>query len=227
MCGTWQRLNPEARVHLAYGGSADTFALLTWADRTFINDARLRTRDPQRERQSYCGVMKAVIGTLSGSTVDRVLMVECDVVPLKEGLVNYLLQRECEEKADVMGVRLQRVDGTGHPHVLAHEFHAGFDVWLENPVRPGTKVVLMMLGCLTWWKWEAFVRTAEVPEPLPVYLELAMPTTAHQLGFRVRDLPEFVPDVESTGELDDQVEERRKKGRWVLHPCKTAWKRPR
>ena len=126
MCGMWQRLNPDALIHVAYGGPEDTFAALAWPRRTFIRDPRLRTRDHQRERQSYRGIMQDVAAALSGSAVARVLLVECDVVPLRERLVEYLMTREAEEQAQVLGVGLRRVDGTSHPHFLAHQSHRHF-----------------------------------------------------------------------------------------------------
>ena len=224
MCAMWQRLNPDAVIHLAYGGRREVFGQIAWPHRTFVADERLRTRDHQRERQSYQGVMRAVSLGTAQEPVDRVLMVECDVLPLRPGLVEYLSAREREEAADVLGVRLRRVDGTGHPHVLAHESHPNFAGWLGASVRPEKETVLMMLGCLTWWTWEAFTAVATTLEPLPIYLELAMPTMAHQRGFRVRDLPELVPDMSPLGELGHLAESRRAASRWVLHPCKNCWR---
>lgn len=224
MVARWQDLNPDARIHLAYGGREEVFGQIGWPDKSFISDPRLRTRDHQRERQSYAGVMREAVAALGGGGVDRVMMVECDVVPLRTGLVGYLAGREREERADVLGARLRRVDGTGHPHVLAHEFSPKFEELLKKSVRAEKEVVLMMLGCLTWWTWEAFVAVAKEVEPMPVYLELAMPTMAHLLGFRVRDLPEFEWDMEPVGELGHLVEERTAAGRWVLHPCKKVWR---
>jgi hypothetical protein len=224
MVATWQVLNPEASVWVAYGGSHENFVRIEGIAKCFVEDPRLRTRDHQRERQSYAGVMKAVVGALGAQLVDRVLMVECDVMPLRRGLVEYLVSREHEERADVLGARLQRVDGTGHPHVLAHAFDRGFESWLSGSVRAEKEVVLMMLGCLTWWKWRAFAEVAMATEPMPVYLELAMPTMAHLLGYRVRDLPEFHPDMEPLGELDHLIDLRKAERRWVLHPCKRVWR---
>jgi hypothetical protein len=224
MCRTWQDLNPDTLVHVAYGGPAETFAALTWPHCSYIQDPRLRTRDHQRERQSYRGLMQETAAALAASRIDRVLMAECDVVPLRPGLAAYLIQREEEEQAQVLGSRLRRVDGTSHPHFLAHASHPSYQEWLKGSVRRDQEVLLMMLGCLTWWTWEAFAATATAPEPMPVYLELALPTTPHLLGFRVRDLPEFASDMEPVGELEGEVAQRRAAGRWVVHPCKKAWR---
>lgn len=224
MAEAWQRLNPEAEIHVAYGGAEERFAEVHWPRRTWIGDARLRTRDHQRERQSYRGLMQAMAESLGGRGVDRVVLVECDVAPLQPGLAAFLNRRGAEERADVLGARLRRVDGTSHPHYLAHLSHPQFQSWLEGTVRPEADVVLMMLGCLTWWTWEAFVATARAAEPLPVYLELAMPTTAHHLGFRVRGLPEWDEDLAPLGERAAEREERAAAGAWVLHPCKELWR---
>jgi hypothetical protein len=225
MVRVWGELNPEAVVHVAYGGREEVFREILWPGKSFVADVRLRTRDHQRERQSYRGVMQAVVEGVGIGDEDRVILVECDVFPLREGLVDYLAGRAAEEKADVLGARLRRADGTCHPHVLAHEFHPAFGEWLGASVREDKSVVLMMLGSLSWWTGRAFRAAAFFPEPLPVYLELAMPTAAHLAGFRVRDLPEFYDDMEPLGELGHLIEERRQAGRWVLHPCKMVWKK--
>ena len=149
MCRTWQRLNPDAKIHVAYGGTAATFQALDWPDRSFIEDPRLRTRDHQRERQSYRGIMQAAVADLAGSATKHILMVECDVVPLQPGLVHYLEERARMENADVLGVKLLRADGTSHPHFLAHQSHPQFNTWLEQSIREDQGVVLMTLGCLT------------------------------------------------------------------------------
>lgn len=224
MCGMWQRLHPEARIHVAYGGTAENFSTLDWPDRTWIPDPRLRTRDHQRERQSYQGVMRGVSQALAGSGTQRILMVECDVVPLREGLIDYLTSREQEEKAQVLGTRVLRVDGTSHPHYLAHQSHPLFQQWLDQSIRPEKETVMMMMGCLTWWTWEAFAAVAAAPEPMPVYLELAMPTTAHHLGYRVRSLPELDDSLEPLGEVSGKLAQWRSEGRRVAHPCKHMWK---
>ncbi|MDB6072326.1 MAG: hypothetical protein JWL81_3497 [Verrucomicrobiales bacterium] len=226
MVAEWARLNPKARILVAYGGREEVLAEVAWDEKVFISDPRLRTRDHQRERQSYLGIMRAVTAhaEAKGWAGGPVILAECDVVPLRAGLADYLAERAATEGADVLGARLRRVDGTGHPHVLAHEFHPRFQEWLAGSIREDKSVVLMMLGCLTWWSWEAFKAISETAEPMPVYLELAMPTAAHQLGFRVRGLPEWEADMEPLGELEQELEARRQAGRWVLHPCKKIWR---
>lgn len=210
---------------LAYGGREETFERLEWPDRCFIADGRLRTRDHQRERQSYRGVMSACAERLAGTGVRRVLLAECDVAPLRPGLTERMERLREEEGADMLGVHLRRVDGTGHPHFLAHQSHPRFKEWLARSVRTGEEreVVLMMIGCLSWWTWEAFRETAAAPEPMPVYLELAMPTTAHHLGFRVREARGMAGSMFPLGDLTSEIDQWRKRGFWALHPCKNCW----
>lgn len=225
MAETWRRLNPGARVHIAYGGTRERFAEISWPDRTFIEDTRLRTRDHQRDRQSYLGLMRAVAADLQPLKIDRVLMAECDVMPLRAGLVDYLEKRRREESADLLGPRIRRVDGTGHPHYLAHRHHPAFEQWMAQSVRKEKGTVLMMVGCLTWWTWEAFEAVSSSTEPMPVYLELAIPTAAHQLGFRVRELTELNSFLQPLGEMQPHLTAWRASGHWVAHPCKKIWSR--
>ncbi len=227
MCATWQRGNPDALVHVAYGGKEASFDELAWPNRSFIRDPRLRTRDHQRDRQSYLGIMRETVMALEKAAVDRVLMVECDVVPLRDGLTDYLLRREEEEDAQMLGTRLRRVDGTNHPHYLAHQSHPRFEEWLAQSVREDKTVVLMMMGSLSWWTWQAFAAVAGCEEPMPVYLEIALPTVAHQLGFRVRGLKELDDCLEPLGEMEGLLEQWRHERKWVAHPCKRIWLKSR
>jgi hypothetical protein len=52
-----------------------------------------------------------------------------------------------------------------------------------------------MFGSGSFWKQDAFEAVAEVEETFPIYLEIYLPTLAHHLGFRLRDLSDPIDFV--------------------------------
>jgi len=60
-------------------------------------------------------------------------------------------------------------------------------------------------------------------EPFRVYLEIYLPTLAHHLGFRVRDVPEQGRFVTVTPERGAILDELRAAGAWAAHPVKRRW----
>jgi hypothetical protein len=54
-----------------------------------------------------------------------------------------------------------------------------------------------------------------------VYLEIWLPTLAHHLGFRVRDLPDQNPFVRNLGDMTGSMEAARRAGAWAVHRVKS------
>lgn len=225
MAAWWRQRTPDADLLIAYGGTRERFAALKVPDKVFISDPRLRTRDHQRERQSYAGVFSAAQEWLKARPACRfICFTEFDCIPLHAGFWSLLEERLAAEKADVLGCRLTRVDGTNHPHYLYHLADPGFLPLLRRISRradPG--VVLSMLGCLSFWTRDAFTAVAAAGESPDLYLELAMPTLAHHLGFRVRGLPDQSPFVRPSGDFTGTLDSLREAGAWLAHPVKGFW----
>lgn len=223
----WQQHAPGPEVLIAYGGPRERFANLKVPHKVFVDDSRLRTRDHQRERQSFAGVFLAANEWLSTHPEFRLIhLTEFDCIPLCADLFDRLERRLEEEQADLLGCRLERVDGTNHPHYLYHKGDPGFDVFLSGlSVRADPRVVLAMLGCVSFWKREAFVAVAGAEETSPLYLEIALPTLAHHLGFRVRNLRDQSAFVRPLGDFGDSLELLRKQGAWMAHPVKGFWEK--
>ncbi len=152
---------------------------------------------------------------------------EYDQLPLVAGFNALQVARLEEERADVLGFQLGRVDGTNQPHLLYHLLQPGFmEHWASFSVRPDPGVVLSMFGSGSFWTREAFDAVARTTEPFPIYLELYLPTTAHHLGYRLRDWREQNRHIRSLGNFVDRIEQARRDGAWTLHPVKTMWNEP-
>lgn len=201
---------PAGHLLLAYGGNREAFDALPQSQKVFVDDPRLRTRDHQREAQSYRGVFATVAEWMDGRDFTHVLFMEGDHVPLALDIVDRYLNFLSSEDADVAGFHLSRIDGTLHPH------------WLASGADPTKQeVMLSMLGTGHFWKREAWDAVARHTDKSDLYLELDLPTTAHTLGFRLRPLENPANAVMA---LPSQLKTTPKSAAaaqaWSIHPVK-------
>jgi hypothetical protein len=224
MISEWEKCALGDALLVAYGGNVGCFQDIAHPHKTLVGGDRLRTRDHQREKQSYADVYSAVADWLRGRDFSHIHVVEFDHVPLVPDLNARQLERMARDKADVMGFGIRRVDGTSYANYLYHaadpRFHAH---WKEITRRREPEVALRMFGTGCLWTREAFDAVAARPEPFPIYLELYLPTLAHHLGFRVRDWGEQNRFVHHLGDFTDEIERARQEGAWTLHPVKRLW----
>lgn len=220
----WAHFAAPGDVLLAFGGSEQDFRDVAHAQKFLVNDPRLRTSDHQREMQSYTAIFREVSQWMKGRDFSHVHFCEYDHVPLSRDLNARQVARLASENADVIGCRVLRVDGTNHPHYLVQAGNAAFhEFWKRITCRDDPRVVLSMFVTGSVWTRAAFDAVAAVAEPFPIYLEIHLPTLAHHLGFRVRDLPDQDPFVSNLGDMWEKMEEARAAGAWAVHPVKTQW----
>ena len=226
MLAWWRDFAPLENVLLACGGSEEDFAGIAHAQKFFADDPRLRTRDHQREMQSYTAIFRGASAWMRGRDFTHVHFCEYDHVPLARDLNARQVARLIADDADVIGCRVLRVDGTSHPHYLFHAGNAAFHgFWKSISCRDDRRVVLSMFATGSVWTREAFDAVAAVAEPLSMYLEIYLPTLAHHLGFRVRDLPDQNSFVQNLGDTAGGMDAARETGAWSLHPAKSRWDR--
>jgi len=224
LIGYWDAVLGSENVLVAYGGLRDSFDKIRSQNKVFVEDANLRTLDHQREGQSYTGVFKETSRWLRDCSdgIDFVTLFEFDHLPLVCDLNARQVARMQSERADVLAYHLARVDDTSHPHYLYYAANAKFARFFERlSVRNDSAVVLSMFGTGSCWAREAFDAVAGFDEPLPIYLEIYLPTLAHHLGFRLRDYGDQDIFVSNLGDRSKEVELARNHGAWTLHPVKT------
>jgi hypothetical protein len=220
----WEESVLETDLLVAYGGPIESFSELDAANKIFIEDPRLRTRDHVRERQSYTGIIRAVKTALHNSLYQFVWLVEFDHIPVAANVVMALKQRMRETSADVLCYCLRRIDGTISPHFLGHaKDQAFFDLWHSISVRHDKNVILSMFGSGSLWKRHAFDAVAAQDEVFPVYLEIYLPTMAHHLGFRVVDLGIQNQFIRSVHTPSLTFESAKAEGALTVHPLKYFW----
>ena len=223
----WGRCVPHASILLACGGTRADFDAIPHAAKVFVDDPRLRTRDHQRERQSYGGVFRAAAAWLEGRDCTHVHFAEYDHLPLVPDLNQRQLALLAAERADVLGFHLRRVDATNCAHYLAHAAAPAFAAyWKAITCRPDPGVVLSMIATGSFWTREAFSALAATPEPHPMYVEIFPPTLAHHLGYRLRDYGSQTGFISHLGDRVAEIETARQSGAWTLHPVKSGWQRP-
>lgn len=209
---------------IAYGGPAPEFNRLEHSQRVLIDSARLKTKDHQRQKQSYQDIFYAVRNWLDGRDYRFIHFVEYDQVPLQPAFTALHHTFLEQEHSDVIGFHLSRIDGTSNPHFLNHTADPQFAAfWRQRTVRNDPSVVLTMFGSGSFWRREAFDAVADLHETPPIYLELFIPTAAHHLGFRVRGLTSQQRHILNLGELGPQLPRFKAEGAWSAHPVKTFW----
>ncbi len=224
MLGWWETSAPANSLWIAYGGTRDEFAKIAWKQKFYLESNRIRTSSPQRERQSYQEVFQQAVqlGVLDG--LRYVHLAEFDQIPLQPALNMLQIRVLNRLRADVLGYRLARIDGTNHAHYLNHTHDPAFARFLGSiSRRPDPNVVLSFMGFGSFWTTEAFRAVAAVIEPFPIYLEIWMPTVAHHLGFRVRRIDEPAKFNEVAGDATNLIEEATAAGMWNIHPIKSRW----
>jgi hypothetical protein len=224
----WEKYVLADSILIAYGGPEKEFNRISSRQKIFASDPRLRTRDHQRELQSYTQLFRAVNDFLQreGADFKFVHFAEYDHLPIVADLNARQIDRIESQCADVLGFHLHRVDGTSNAHFLYNASNEKFGrYWSDITHRGEPEVVLSMFGSGSFWTREAFCAVASFEEPFPIYVEIFLPTLAHHLGFRVRDYGEQDKFVGILKDKTSEIAEAQKKGAWTLHPVKYLWER--
>ena len=224
MLDWWRDCCPARDVLVAFNGTDEGFAQIAHPHKVRVVDPRLVTVQHSRERQSYTAIFREASRWLAEREFTHVNFAEYDQVPLVSDLNARQVTRLEEERADVLAFQLARVDGTNQPHYLYHKALPGFtEHWESTSVRQDKGAVFSFFGTGSFWTRAAFDAVAATVEPLPIYLELYLPTTAHHLGYRLRDWREQNRYISSLGNFVYALDQARREGAWTIHPAKTLW----
>ena len=224
MIKRWQSYcHAPSQLLLGYGGAPEEFDKIDYQPKFFLDDLRLRTRDHQREKQSYSQFFGRAAAWLEDNPeCAYIYLAEYDHWPLVEDLGARLIERLRREKADVLGHQLFRRDRTSCVYYLNHLADPRFLPWLRSISRlRNPEVVFNMFGSGSFWTREAFLAVAEREETFPIYLETYLPTLAHHLGFRVRDFQEQNRFIWDRGDRRRDIDRARRQGAWTIHPVKS------
>jgi hypothetical protein len=217
----WLQFVSADQLFVVHTGRSNEFADIKHSRKLHMSDDRLTTRDHQRELQSYTRVFRTVAESTTHGSHGYIHFCEYDQIPLIPDLNKYQINKARDERADLLGFQVRRVDDTNDASWLYHDRNPQFRrFWQNTTVRNQPQVVLSMFGSGSFWTREAFEAVAGIDEPFPMYLEIYLPTLAHHLGFRVRDFGEQNRFVQSLGDLSDGIESARSQGAWTLHPVK-------
>lgn len=221
----WRDCVDPDSIAIAHGGTRPEFEALQHTQKIFIDDPALRTKDHQRDFQSYTGIVRAAANFLKAREDFKYLhLIEYDHIPLTADLNQRQIDRLHAEQADVIGFHLQRIDSTSNPHFLYHVRDDRFRQFFHQiSRRSDPSVVLSMFGTGSVWTREAISEIARVEQPFPIYLEVYLPTLAHHLGFRLRGLSEQDKFVRALDNQIPDIKQAKGEGAWTLHPIKNFW----
>jgi len=122
----WCRFVPKEDLLLTYGGKEEEFEKISFPNKVFVADPRLRTVDHGFEKQSYSEVFANASHWMSKTSARTGLFVESDVYPLRPDLMGCLENRLGEEKADGLACWLRDVTDSSEPHYLASSQKIGY-----------------------------------------------------------------------------------------------------
>ncbi len=224
MVDYWTRVVPGTDLWIVHGGYRDDFEKIDFPNKSFAGGARLRTRDHQREKQSYSLIFAAVAKEIIHLGYRFIWFMEYDHIPLTADSPDFFQEKLNREQADMIGYRLNRIDQTISPHYLNHLADPNFSsFWETLSVRSDRTTILTMLGSGSFWSREAFDAVADVQEMTPIYLEIFFPSVAHHLGFRVREITEHNGFVLPRPMKGITIDAARRAKAWTFHPDKTIW----
>lgn len=217
----WKRFCPEEDLWFVFGGSRADFEAIAYPRKVFVEDPGLRTRDHQREKQSYAGILRATAPVVRREAPEYVYLCEYDHLPVRIDFMERQLEEMRDEGADVMAHYLERIDRTGSPFWLFHDADPGFaSFWKGVSVRPDPSAVLWMFGSGSLWTSAAYLAVAARDPGIACYFEVCLPTLAHHLGFRVRRWREDRHLVTNLASSDVTVGKASGAGAWTVHPVK-------
>lgn len=219
----WKSVIGDVSIVVVYGGrSRSEFDAIDAPFKFFAPSARLRTKDHQRDRQSYHDVFATTAELVARSGKERVLFCEADHFPVDPKYIEHLESIVHSEEADVLFHYLKRVNQTNWPIWLAESHGSMLNDWFgQHSVRAGDMgTMLWAFVSGSYWTSSAWIECARHPEPFPVYLEIWLPSLMHHLGYRLREIPgqkEFVRNV-----VAREVTRTRAlaAGSWTIHPVK-------
>jgi hypothetical protein len=219
---TWLQVVPPEDLVIVSDQSEEEFAKIPHPHKIRSVDPRRMTRDHQRELQSVTSACQEVSRWMVGQDFTHVFMAEFDLFPLTRELLPRLREILEESGADILAHELKRVDRTNNASYLYHSGRPGFaEFWRKVSVRKGKDTILSMLGTGSFWKRAAFDAVCAHDEPMPMYLEIYLPTLAHHLGYRLIDLGPESRYVRGPGDFSDRIEEARATGALFIHPVKS------
>jgi hypothetical protein len=208
----WKKAGFESEnVLLAYGGGRDSFDKITHPNKFLLTESRHRTSDHQRESQGYREIFLRVSEWLPSRSFTHILFQEYDHLPMIADLPARMLRCLAAENADILAYHLGRVDASTNPHWLS--------TVSETYDQP---VALSMLGTGHFWRREAWESVAADNTLANWYLELDLPTKAHRLGYRLREIPSQGKFVQNLEINRPSPTDAMASGAWSLHPVKDA-----
>lgn len=230
MVDHWQRHCKDSITWILYGGAKEQFEAIQFDNKTFVDDPRLRTKDHPRERQSYRGCFEQLISSTSHLDHQFILFTEFDQIPLVNNFNERLLERLASEDADALFHGLRRIDGSNHPHLLAHIADPAFFRFFQNFSVRDDMAILSAWGFGQFWRRTCFEEILNHPDGIgnypKIYLELWGPTVAHHLGYRLRNLSDQEPFNHFNQRPAPHWNHLAQLGAWFAHPYKDAWNLP-
>ena len=185
----WLAYASEENIWLAYGGKEKDFLKIQWENKFFIKDPYLKPENSLRPWDTYHSYQEVFsqASLILPDIYDYIHLTEYDDIPIQKDINEQQIEYLQKEKANIICYNLQRVDQTNYPVYLAQCKNEKFSSYLQSiSVRKAKNLIFKTLGYGLFFEKKAFFRLATLKKTPLCFLEIAIPTFAHHLGFRIR-----------------------------------------
>jgi hypothetical protein len=175
-------------ILLAYGGPKELFASIDWPHKVFLNDPSYR--GPLRTMSYYelISSTRDYIET-NGLAADWIFTSDYDLLPTQPLYLDPIFQLMAENRAGMASKAFFDVSLSNCPYLLRHLQDGRIGPEFNGP---GKLSVYQCLGCGLAYHRECFDQVFRKPGGLSgAFFEVALPTEASALGFRLLSLDAF------------------------------------
>jgi hypothetical protein len=217
----FKAMTPDACVVLAYGGKKEEFEAVTFSNKFFISDERIRGIG---YRQSYFGVMDDLAAWMETERIAPrwITILDYDCVPLDRGWNNTLTGIMEREQADMGGKYFRNCTGDNSLFVC----NALRDGILQQLEEKFSRIQLYQcLGALLCFSAGGFHEIRCLREDFQdIFFEVSLPTCARLQGLRLLSLDsagEFTKGVRfRPGYAPEEIAAEIHSGKQMIHPVK-------
>ncbi len=221
--GYHQTLDPSVDLLLAYGGPEDNFDKITWQQKIFIADPRLRG---PTDRQNYCHWLRAATAWAKDHKVipDAVFFTETDHPMLKEGYGKELIRILETSRCGFLGKWCSNREGSNSYFYLRHRENSALRSALRKASGVDDSPIYEALATGMLFRWEVLERAQAESIDIPVFTEVVIPSMVRALGYQLGCFDRhstFMKSVRYRPNMTpNEVAVAKGSGCWCCHPFK-------
>jgi hypothetical protein len=217
------RLDPSVDLLLAYGGPESNFSRITWKQKVFIADPRLRGSTDQ---QNYCHWLRATTAWAKTHPVlpDAVFFTETDHPMLRKGYGQELTRILQASSCGFLGKWCSNREGSNSYFYLKYREDPDLRRVLRGASGVDDSPIYEALATGMLFRWYVLEQVQAEAIDIPVFTEVIIPSMIRALGYRLGCFDRhsnFMNSVRYRPNMAlDEAAAIRNSGGWCCHPVK-------